>query len=157
MSFRLDLRKSVEAIRGLVPGGLDLRPFRVDVVVRTWSGARAGVGTATVTSTRLMNQGQNPKFEQLKTNDVVASGGLYSAGDFRIGPLTPEYPTGGTDHGTLDPSTTTTAREVFYLVRGPGFEDGAWFYRVNDNIKMNFRYEVVVRKTAQAPNIALPD
>lgn len=152
MSFRLDVRAMVDDIRGSVPGSLDLRPHAVTVRVRTWTGARAGVGTFTDVDTRVLNAGFNPKVRELAPRDVAASGGVYVTGDYRIGPITPEYVGGGTAATTLDPATTTTAREVFFLITGPSLpDDGAWFKRVSDDSLRSFRTEVVVRRMAASP------
>lgn len=148
MTFRTALLGTVERLRGRIPGRLDLRPRKVTVRVRTWTGARPGVGTYTDVDTVLLNAGVNVKVAQVSTKDIVASGGRYASGDLKIGPITPEYPGGGTPSGVLDPPTTTTAREIFYLLEGPGFPDeGAWCVRVQDDVLPNFHGYVVVRLT----------
>lgn len=152
MSLRDDLLPLVDEIRGSVPGDLGLRPHTVTVRVRTWSGARPGLGTKTDVDTLIRNAGYNPKVAEVTTKDVVASGGFYQSGDFRIGPITPEYTGGGTALATQDPATTSTAREVLYKIEGPGLPStGAWFKRVSDTTLKSFRNEIVVRRTAEAP------
>lgn len=152
MSFRTTLLATVERIRGVVPGALDLRPHTVTVRVRTWTGARAGIGTRVDADTPIRNFGFNPKVSEVSSRDVVASGGVYQQGDFRVGPITPEYVGGGTALTTLDPATTGTAREVLFKIEGPGFPTaGAWFKRVEDSTIRNFTHSVVLRRTAVTP------
>lgn len=152
MSFRTALLARVEKIRGSVPGSLDLRTRTVTVRVTTWSGARPGVGTKTDVDTLLRNGTFNPKVVEVSSKDVVASGGKYQSGDLKIGPLTPEYAVGGTAGSTIDPLTTTSARQVRYLLEGPGFPDGGvWCNRVEDDALKNFSTFIVVRRTGQSP------
>jgi len=188
MSFRTRLLPVFEQLRGKIPGALDLRPYKVTVRVRTWTGARPGLGTATDVDVPLYNAGFNVKVTAISMKDVVASGGRYSAGDFRIGPFTPPYETtsatsyelnpgllgilaalglpftpplsspattpSGVQLAMIDPPRTsaTTAREVFFLLEGPGFpNEGAWCRRVEANTFSNFRSEIVVRRTGERP------
>ncbi len=152
MSFRDDILPDVDSIRG-IPGELGLRRFAVSVLVRTHSGARPGIsgGTWTDVTTPLKVAGgtQNPKVTQVTSKDVVASGGLYQVGDFRIGPLTTEWAGGGTPFATLSPATTSTAREVFFVITGPGLPTGGvTCQRVSDETMKNFHVNVIVRAMA---------
>lgn len=152
MSFRTRLLPVFEQLRGKIPGALDLRPYSVTVRVRTWTGARPGIGTYTDADTVLMNAGVNPRVQVISTKDVIASGGRYAAGDFRIGPLTPAYTSGGTSLDVIDPPRATTAREVFFILSGPGFPpEGAFCKRVEANTFGNFRSELIVRRTGERP------
>ena len=186
MSFRTRLLPVIEKLRGKIPGALDLRVYRVTVRVRTWTGARPGIGTPTDVDYVLQNAGFNVKVTMLSTKDVVASSGRYTAGDFRIGPFSPPYTTQGpntTDPGLLgvlaalglpfippvaSPSTVPagvqlvqvdpprspagTARELFFLLEGPGLPtEGAWCRRVEANTFSNFRSELIVRRTGERP------
>lgn len=152
MTFRDDLLGPLDAIRG-IPGELGLRRYAVSVLVRTHSGSRPGIsgGTWTDVTTPLKVSGgaQNPSVTQVTSKDVVASGGLYQVGDYRIGPLTPEWADGGTAYATLSPATTSTAREVFFVLTGPGMPDaGIKCQRVSDEALKNFRINVIVRAMA---------
>lgn len=150
MSFRDDLLPDLDAIRG-IPGELGLRRFTVTVRVKTTTGVRPGVvgGTTTTVDTVLKvgNGTQNPKVAEVSVRDVVASGGLYETGDYRIGPLTHEWSNGGTSLDTTNPATTSTGREVFYILEGPGFASGGVICkRVSDESLPNFHINVVVRR-----------
>lgn len=150
MTFRDDILPALDSVRG-VPGELGLRLNSVVVRVKTTTGVRPGIvgGTTTTTDTSLKVGGgtQNPKVTEVSARDVVASGGLYEAGDYRIGPLTHEWANGGTDLDTVNPTTTTTGREVLYILTGPSFPStGAICKRVSDEVLPNFHISIVVRR-----------
>lgn len=141
MTFRDGLLPSLDAIRS-IPGNLGLRLIPVTVRVRQWTGQRVGLGTVTVTDTRLLVDGQNPRVVQLKTEDIVRSAGKYSSGDWRIGPVTP-LP------GMLDDvePASASSREVLYVLNVNGAE--VICKKVNDNSFSPFRIVVVVRPIGQ--------
>lgn len=150
-TFASDLLPDLDDIRGIADE-LGLRPFTVTVRVRTWSGSRPGVGTKTDVDTVLTVAGgtQHPKVKQISAHDVVASGGLYTTADWRIGPMTPPFVGGGVTYGTIDPATTTTAREVGYKIEGGMFPSGgAWFERISDENDSALHSFVVVRKSGR--------
>lgn len=151
MSLRSALLPLFDQLRGL-PNTLGLRLYKITVRVRTWSGSRVGLGTKTDTDTVLHTQGGAApvKVRQLTAKDVVASGGLYTAADYEVGPITPAYSGGGYDPSAFDPPETANT-EVFYQLTGPGFPEGAWFRKVGSDVSKNFRYTFVLRKTAEVP------
>lgn len=152
MSLRTSLLPVLEGLRGLIPDQLGLRPYSVTVRVRTWTGSRPGMGTYADVDTVLTNAGHNVKVTPVTTKDVVASAGRYVAGDFRIGPLTPAHASGGIPLSLIDPPRSATAREVFFLLEGPGLpEEGAFCKRVDANTYGLFRSEIVVRRTGERP------
>lgn len=159
MAFRDSLRKTVDAIRGKVPGNLGLRTFRVDIAKRSYSGARVGIGTPSYTWTRVLNSDQNPKVEEVSSRDVIASGGLYQAGDYRIGPFTPSYTGGGNDVTDYVPAVGADVADILILIR-PSADDGGGLIwcspvGVHDDTR-NFRRTLVVRRTAAQPNVTPP-
>lgn len=152
MSLRTSLLPVLERLRGTIPVQLGLRPYSVTVRVRTWTGQRPGMGTHSDVDTVLGNAGQNVKVTLISSRDIVASGGRYTAGDFRVGPLTPSHATGGTPLSVFDPPRSATAREIFFIVTGPGLPDeGAVCKRVDANPYGLFRSEIVVRRTGERP------
>ena len=116
MSFASDLRADLDDVRA-IPGDLGLRPYTVNLVTRVWTGARVGMGTSTTTRTALLVGGQNPHVTQVTQQDITAGG--YSAGDFKVGPLTPPFVGGGYATTDLDPPQDGSAREVWYELTGP--------------------------------------
>jgi hypothetical protein len=129
---------------------------RHDVVMRvvTWSGASVGEGTKTVVDTPLVIQGERVKVRRVEQKDVVASGGRWEDVVYRVGPFTPaftsagKYPTGGLTPAAFNPAETTTGREVYYKITGPGLESGAWFEKIEQESDRAFSYYFNVRKTA---------
>lgn len=148
MSFRTDLLAAVNAIRGAVPRSLDLRQHVVTVRVRTWTGTRSSVGTTTDVDTVLTTGDgvSNPKVKEVSSKDIVASGGLLTDQDVIVGPFTPEFAAGGIAGSVTEPATTTTAREVYFKITGPGMPtNGRWFKRVTDDTSKNFSQWLTLR------------
>lgn len=146
MTFASDLRPALDAARGIA-GGLGLHTFTVSVRVRTWSGARVGVGNATTTDTALTVSGQAPKVVPVSPRDAVASGGLYTSQDLRVGPLTP----GLTAYATINPATSASPTEVLFVVTGPGTSaSGDLYERVGEETGSALHYHLILRSKGVA-------
>ncbi len=149
MTFRDGLLPMLDSIRG-IPNELGLRLFTVTVVVRTWSGSRVGLGTKTDVETELTVAGDAApiRVRSLKSQEVIASGGLYTSQDFKAGPMTPAYPGGGVDIATILPAPTATPTEVLWRIEGPGMaSDGTWFTQIDNTSDANLHYYVILRAT----------
>ncbi len=123
---------ALDAIRS-IGGLLGLRPFSVKVRRRVWYGERPGVGQHVDTDTVLTNQMPDGTLQpvlvrQLARREVIASAGLYTDRDLRVGPMTPNYQPllqmspGGYDDTTLDPAPMTTPQmsaETMVIVSAP--------------------------------------
>ena len=145
------LLRAIDKIRG-IPDQLGVAPFTVAVRVVTWSGSRVGVGTRTVTDTpvKVSAGARNPDVRRLTSTDVIASGGLYTATDLRVGPLTPGYAGGGMTAAQLDPAPGSSPTEVSYVVTGPGIPSGGVLYkRVGGEMASSTQYFVVIRSTGE--------
>jgi hypothetical protein len=156
MSLVDDLLPVFGTVRS-IPGSLGLNPFTLEVVVRTWTGGRPGVGTVTETATTILERGQNPDVEQVSTREIIASAGLYRDQDLRVGPLTPPWTdpvdssTGGTALTTLDPAPPAGA-SMFYRLHGPGLPSGGALYKkVELHVTDPTGYLLVLRKTGEGP------
>lgn len=163
-SLGTDLLDVLDDIRG-IPGELGLRPYKVTVIVRTWTGTRPGVDASTSTDTPAVITvdigQQHPKVRQLTDRDVIASGGQYTDRDFRIGPITP--PTTGGNAGdapypagiraaVFDPPTSSSPTEVFFRVEGPGMPaGGTYFKKIGQDVSRPLHYEFTVRDTGETP------
>lgn len=121
------LKPLVHRIRA-IPGRMGLHPFRVYVVVRTWTGSTVGDGTSSDSETELLESGQPPHLESLGDEEVMVAN--LGKGSVKIGPLTPEHTGGGLDIDTVQ-ATLTAAQERWIKVTGPGREDGERF-RITD-------------------------
>lgn len=145
MTLRDHLLPMVEVIRG-IPQALGLRPHVVTLVTRDWDGARVGLGNSEDVETvvTVANGTGNVRVQQVSSRDVVASGGLLTAQDLKVGPFTPGYVL----PSTIDPPADDTPREVFFRVTGPGMgDDGRWFRRVNDSTLPNFTSMLYLQAT----------
>lgn len=153
MSYKTAVLPVLDFVRGRIPGMLGLRTWTVTVRVRTWSGARVGLGTKTDVDTVITNSGgYSPKVTEVSSRDIIASGGALGQAQFRVGPITPEYATGGTAPDTMDPPTTTTAREVLFKLEGTGFPTGGtWCKRIDSSTAKNFQNEITLQETGVKP------
>ena len=116
--------------------------YSYDILMRVvaYTGERPGMGTKTVTDTPLTLDGVHRiDVNRISSRDILASGGKYAEGDFRVGPLTPEYQGGGRAPSYFNPPPPASgAQEVFYRLTGPGFESGAWFTKIDQQVDGNF-------------------
>ena len=146
-----DFLRAIDEIRG-IPDELGVESYSATVRVISWTGARVGLGTRTVTDTPIrVGAGQSKAHvARVTSKDVIASGGLYTAQDMRIGPLTPGYAGGGVAAATLDPSTSARPTEVYFVLAGPGIPAGGVLYaRVGAEMDSSTQYFVVVRSTGR--------
>lgn len=121
MTLADDLKPLVNAVRA-IPGEMGLRPHSVTAKLGEWNGSHTGEGAETVTSTTLLESGQNPKVRWLKQEERALSD--LPEGACEIGPLTPGL---GLD---LDTVTATDAGQTLHLrIVGPQHPSGA-IYRV---------------------------
>jgi len=147
MTLRDDLLDVVEDVRE-IPGDLGLRLFSVEVFKRTHAGERVGLGTSYDTTKTLLVAAYKPKVVQVSSRDIIASGGLYQEQDLRVGPLTPTK----INVPDFDPPVGVAPMELLFRITGPGYEAGAWFRKINMLTTRPFRYEFVVRATAEIPS-----
>jgi hypothetical protein len=127
---------------------------RYDVLLRVidWSGATTGKGTKTTLDTPLViQQTHRIKVRRLTSQDILASGGKYSDGDYRVGPITPIYidvngQTGGQLVDYFDPDKSLTSKREFYFrLTGPGMDLGKWFKKIDQQVDTNFSYYFTLR------------
>jgi hypothetical protein len=123
--------------------------YSYDILMRViaWSGERPGVGTKTVVDTTLTLDGTHRIYvNRISSRDIIASGGKYAEGDWKVGPLTPSYDGGGRDPSYFNPPPPSSgSQEVLYRLTGPGFESGAWFKKIDQQVDGNFGLFFVLR------------
>ncbi len=150
MSLADELKLALDSVRA-IPGILGLRPYTVSVRVRSWSGSRAGLGTATDVDSQLLVGGLPPDVRQLTQRDVIASGGLYSTQDYEV-TLTPDFTsgdlTGGISASVLDPDVGSHPQEIFFQLTGPG-SPGSFYKKVGQDISNILTYKITLRKTGE--------
>jgi hypothetical protein len=156
MSLRDDLLGVLDAVRG-IPDDLGLRQYTVTVRVRTWSGSRPGVDASTATDVDTpiwVDAGTHkPKVRQVTQREVIASGGIYSDQDLRVGPITPPGPSSdNSDVTVFDPVPGAEPIEIFFKIDGPGMAaGGSWFKKFSQDVTRPLHYEFVVRRTGEIP------
>jgi hypothetical protein len=123
MTLAASLRKLAFNVRA-IPGQLGVRPHRVSILKRSWSGPHTGDGTRTDVEIDIVEaNGQPPKVRWL-SDEQIAVGSL-EAGTVEIGPITPRFVGGGTDLGTIDGSTLIKGEVRMLRIVGPQHPTGA--------------------------------
>jgi hypothetical protein len=145
MSLKDDLLPLIDSLRA-IPGELGFRPYEVYVRTTTWSGSRVGQGTRTVSETRLLVGGQNPKVREVRSKDIVAGTSEFVNATWEIGPLTPEFAGGGVSNSTVNPEKTSTPTTFHFILKGPGLPtDGLVCQRTEDDVDRPLRTVIRVR------------
>lgn len=146
-AFRDNIRKLAYNLRRLPGERFQIRPYTISVVVTTWSGTRVGEGTKTETATAITEAGgQPPKIRWLSDQEKALGG--YNDAILEVGPITPNFPGGGTSWATLVPSSTPALSTVHYLVTGPEFPTGARFELVGRRSDKTFGYRIRLQRIA---------
>ncbi len=149
MALRDDLLPVVDEARAIA-GELGFRRFQVWVHVTTYAGSRAGNGAKSVTETRLLVGGQDPKVREVRSKDVVAGTSEYQSAEYDIGPLTPEFAGGGIAESILNPEKTSTPTTILYLIKGPGLPtEGLLCQRVSDSLDRPLRAVIRVQSVGR--------
>ncbi len=116
-----------------IPAKYGLRSYTVTLRVTTWNpdatddtDIQLGRGTSSVVETPIaLAGGARPKVRRVNYKETVAAGGKYQQGDFRIGPMTPNYLGGGLTFAMMAPTGTRDARTHYHFVlTGPDLPAG---------------------------------
>lgn len=123
MPLAQGLRKLAYSVRA-IPGQLGVRPHRVSVLKRSWSPSHPGDGDRLDVETALTEAGgQPPKVRWLSDEELTV--GSLNPGTVEIGPVTPAFPGGGTNLGTLDGSAIQAGEARYLWIVGPMHPQGA--------------------------------
>jgi len=146
VGFKNSLRKLFYQVRA-IPNKLELRPYRVYIVTTTSSGAELGEGTV-IPSVVEITESDNapPRVEQLNSEEMALGG--YSEDTFRVGPVTPDFPGGGTLLSVLAPNPTGSNPTVRVRLDGPRWPSGGHFEIKEVRHAKTFGYVLIVSKTA---------
>ena len=146
MSFRDGMRRLLFRTRA-IPGQLGLRPYRAYVDTTMSSGDELGQGTVTTTSVELTEaNGQPPRVKELSAEEIALGG--YSEGAIEIGPVTPDFPGGGTALSTLAPDPSGDNSTVRVRLVGPRWPSGANFIIARVIHDHPFGYRIIVHRSA---------
>lgn len=158
---------ALDAIRG-IGGLLGLRPFRVTVRKRCWSGGRPGAPGAIKVDldTLLVNQAADRSLQpvlvrQVSRAEVIASGGQYASRDLRVGRMTASYlagilAAGGYDDATVNQMPTITATELVWIIQpndsgSHGIPAGGVIAELRGQESTALHVTVYLRATGRAP------
>jgi hypothetical protein len=121
--------------------------IQVAIRVTTWGGPYMGRGSETPVNTILSPK---PPVVQISAHEVAASGGLYEMEDVKVGPITPDYVSGGGGGYTpaqLAPEGDELV-EVEYILTGD--IDGT-YSRIRLDTTDPTAYYLYLRNTARTP------
>lgn len=148
MSLADDVKPVLFDARGLV-GELGFRPYSVKLMRKVWSGSDIGRGSATVTELPIVEAGGQPPAVRFLDDEERALSGM-PAGTLEVGPITPEFSGGGYSWATLTAADADVREEVFYVVTGPEFPNGARFNRRGGTSERALGYTLMLAPTALA-------
>lgn len=117
-TFRDSFLPKLDKIRAGVPSKFGIRMVELKVRTKDWTTKNVGSGSKTITDTIIGGPGATRyKIAVVTTRDVIASGGLYQAGQYKVGPITPPYPGGPfTADQLIPPKLPGQNREIYYGV-----------------------------------------
>lgn len=130
-----------------------LRPQRVFIVKRYWSGEMAGIGEATEEATEILPR---PKVSTIPVS--AAWGGLYAPGDLMVSKITPQHedPNSpgtlrGTSQAMIAPTLSAATEEVLYMVTHDDDPDQKAYYSlVSTDYTSLFEYKIALRRRTEA-------
>jgi hypothetical protein len=151
-SFRATVLQYLDVARGVMGrSSLELRQYAVTRITRTWASGTVGRGAYTEASQALTCNGSNPRVREASPDQIkqlLGSGHLFKEGSFIVGPLTPEWTTGGYAYSGFD-AATGEAKQILYRVVGPGVD--SYFRAVSRDFSKPLRIELVLEPAANAP------
>jgi hypothetical protein len=151
MTLRDDLLPLVNHLRQL-PTQFGIRLYTPSVRITQWTGSdMPGQGTPTTIETILYLDGYGtlPKCSEISCADIIASGGLYSDGDWSIDFMTPKYYTydsAGILINIFEPEQSNIPTEINYVITGPDFPNGTLFKKIKSHTDKPFTYKIILRK-----------
>jgi len=153
--FLLNVANNVRQL----PTDLGVRLYTVTVRVTTYDNSGLfnvpGMGVPTVTETPIYLDGYGtlPYVRSVTKQDIIASGGTYQDGDYKIDFITPYYNNiygaGGVAINIFEPNQNpgTQPTEIVFIIQGPEFPtNGALFKKINTYSDKPFHYTLFLRK-----------
>ncbi len=147
MSLVTELRKTLYAARSIA-GRLGFRVHTVALIQHYSMGEHTGDVDLSKTIPLTEQDGYAPKTVWLNDEQLALSG--LGRGTVDIGPITPEFPGGGTSLGSLDARDLATGDTLHVLITGPNHPEGA-VYKVVD-IKADKALNYRMRATPVSSN-----
>lgn len=150
-----DIVRSIAGPTNLFGGeGLNLRATELQIISRTWSGLKLGLGTPT---DEVLTVVPRVFVESVSGAEISNSGGRYQTGDVKVSSITPAYDgyctgsymTGGYTPSQLKPTTNSKNKEFIYRLMGP--DPGDYALIDADFISEAMTYYLVIRRTRYTP------
>lgn len=116
MTSRDSLRRIAYRARA-IPSRYGLRPYSVSILTGAWSGTHTGNGVETRTQIPIVEANGAPPKVRWKTNEEVVVQGI-DKGTITVGPITPDFPGGGTTYAMLQPALAR-GETIHALLSGP--------------------------------------
>lgn len=116
MTLRDSLRGILFQTRS-IPSLFGLRPYSVAILTGTWSGTHTGNGIETRTQIPIVEANGAPPKVRWKTNEEIVIQGV-DKGTITVGPITPDFPGGGTTYAMLQPALVR-GDTIYALLTGP--------------------------------------
>lgn len=147
-AFRNSIRKIAHRVRA-IPGEMGWRPYTVQVEYAVYSGAKWGEGSKLVTTTSVTEYGgQPPKVRWLSDQEIaIASGNGSQNATVQVGPITPNFPGGGTSIDVLRPPLSANTR-LYYIITGPEHPNGGRYRPVKYTTDRAGHYLVDLERAA---------
>jgi hypothetical protein len=159
-SFGDDLLEIVDDGRAILgPDDLDLRPTRVAIITRTWSGGVRGDGYSTDTSLLLPDYTKVRNITSSRSfREMAGTGGLFELSDLVVGPVTPQFVdsdgvTRGFTEAELAPPVSNPGVEIIYRMTGQSAAAGinGDYYRIHIQRDRRLRFLLVVGRERTTP------
>ena len=142
-------REILENARSIAGNCFGLRPYTVEMIVKTSSGPEAGDGTVTETVTPLTENGSPPKVRWLSEEELaIAQAGK---AQIEIGPITPPYNggTGGTAFSVIAPEPgAASSGTVTIRITGPETPFGGTYRALRYHTDSALHYKIVAERAA---------
>jgi hypothetical protein len=153
MSFADDIKPLLNSIRG-IPGQFGLRPYSVDIVIRRKAGKYGLDGSASEVSRITLSEGGYPPKVRILNDEELALGGL-GRGALQVGPITPDFLTGGASFAEITASAAQDHDLVHFEVTGPAHPNGARYRLIDAQSDRAMHWMLRLAPVASLP--AVPD
>ncbi len=151
MDFKTAFTPTLDAIRSKIPTSFGIRSATLTVRTTLMSGSMIDNPSVASTDTIIRSStGDRYKIRVLSTKDIVASGGLYQSGDFRMGPITPPFPGSGFTKDDLIPPSVA-GQDVLYGITDQTGQT-QWCQMVSNDTAHDLHWYIILRATGSVPS-----
>lgn len=148
MSLRGDLRSVVHEVRA-IPADFGVRPYQAFAVTRLWSGEEPGEGADEICREEITEARGNPPRIRFLNVEEIAVGG-FESGTVELGPVTPDFPGGGTLIDSVKRSGGGRRTLLHIELVGPEFPTGANFKLKETFSDRGYHYRFILERSADS-------